>query len=45
VNKGACQQLIMYIKRYSNPVTGPVVAQRVGGGIALLLHDLGSRRG
>jgi hypothetical protein len=27
------------------PVTGPVVAQRVGRGIALLLHDHGTRRG
>ena len=27
------------------PVTGPVVAQRVGRGIALLFHDRGTRRG
>ena len=27
------------------PVTGPVVAQRVGRGIALLLHDRGTRSG
>ena len=31
--------------RYSVPVTGPVVAQRVGRGIALLFHDHGTRRG
>jgi hypothetical protein len=28
-----------------NPVTGPVVAQRGGRGIALLFQDLGARRG
>ena len=28
----------------SNPVTGPVVAQRGGRGIALLFQDLGARR-
>ena len=27
------------------PVTCPVVAQRLGRGIALLLHDRGTRRG
>ena len=27
------------------PVTGPVVAQSVGRGIALLFHDRGTRRG
>ena len=27
------------------PVTGPVVSQRVGRGIALLLQDHGTRRG
>ena len=32
-------------KRQSLPVTGPVVAQRVGTDIALLFHDLGARRG
>ena len=26
------------------PVTGPVVAQRLGRGIALLYHDRGTRR-
>jgi len=38
----------MYIcgsKRKSVPVTGPVVAQRVGRRIALPFHDLGTRRG
>ena len=29
----------------SVPVTGPVVAQRVGRGIALIFHDRGTRRG
>ena len=29
----------------SVPVTGPVVVQRVGRGIALLFHDRGTRRG
>ena len=29
----------------SVPVTGPIVAQRVGRGIALLFHDTGIRRG
>ena len=33
------------IKRQSVPVTVPVVAQKVGRGIALLLHDHGTRRG
>ena len=33
------------IKKVSVPVTGPVVAQRVGRGIALLFHDRGTRRG
>jgi hypothetical protein len=28
----------------SNPVTGPVVAQRVGSGIALLFHNFGTRK-
>ena len=27
------------------PVTGPVVAQRVGTGIALLFHERGTRMG
>jgi len=27
------------------PVTGPVVAQRVGTGIALIFQDRGTRRG
>jgi len=27
------------------PVTGPVVAQRVGRAVALLFHDHGTRRG
>ena len=27
------------------PITGPVVAQREGRGIALLFHDRGTRRG
>ena len=27
-----------------NPVTGPVVARRVGRDIALLFHDFGARR-
>ena len=31
--------------RYSVPITGPVVAQRVGRGIAVLFHDRGTRRG
>ena len=30
---------------FSVPVIGPVVAQRVGRGIALLFHDRGTRRG
>jgi hypothetical protein len=30
---------------FSNPVTGPVMAQRGGRGIALLFQDLGARRG
>ena len=30
---------------YCDPVTGPVVTQRVGRGIALLFHDRGTRRG
>ena len=33
------------VKRESVPVTGPVVAHRVGRGIALLFHDRGTRRG
>ena len=33
------------IKGKTVPVTGPVVAQRVGRGIALLFHDQGTRRG
>ena len=32
-------------KKKTVPVTGPVVAQRVGRGIALLFHDHGTRRG
>ena len=32
-------------KKDSVPITGPVVAQRVGRGIALLFHDHGTRRG
>ena len=32
-------------KKLSVPVTGPVVAQRVGRGTALLFHDRGTRRG
>jgi hypothetical protein len=32
-------------KRYGNPATGSVVAQRVGRVIALLFHDLGTRMG
>jgi hypothetical protein len=32
-------------KRQSVPVTGPVVAQMVARGIALLFHDRGTRRG
>jgi len=30
---------------WSVPVTGPVVVQRVGRGIALLFHERGTRRG
>jgi hypothetical protein len=30
---------------YESTFTGPVVAQRVGRGIALLFHDRGIRRG
>ena len=33
------------LKRKSVPITGPVVAQRVGRGIAQLFHDRGTRRG
>ena len=33
-------QEFMYVK--CDPVTGPVVAQRVGRGIALLFHDRGT---
>ena len=33
------------IRMVKVPVTGPVVAQRVGRGIALLFHDRGPRRG
>jgi len=29
----------------SVPVTGPVVAQRLGRGVALLFHDHSTRRG
>jgi len=32
-------------KRKVFPVTGPVVAQRVGRDITLLFHDRGTRRG
>ena len=32
-------------RRQNVPVTGPVVAQRMGRGIALLFHDGGTRRG
>ena len=32
-------------KKVKCPVTCPVVAQRVGRGIALLFHDRGTRRG
>ena len=32
-------------KSKNDPVTGPAVAQKVGRGIALLLHDCGTRRG
>ena len=28
-----------------NPITGPVVAQRLGRSIAILFHDVGARRG
>ena len=34
-----------YLKRYSDPVTGQVVAQMVGRVMALLFHDRGTRRG
>ena len=34
-----------YIKCKSVPVTGTVVPQRVGRGIALLFHDRGTRKG
>jgi hypothetical protein len=34
--KGKCEVI---------PLQTPVVAQRVGRGIALLFHDLGTRRG
>jgi hypothetical protein len=30
---------------FKNPFTGPVVAQRVGRGIPLTFHELGTRRG
>ena len=36
---------ILKKKKKSVPVTGPVVAQRVGRGTALLFHDHGTRRG
>jgi len=32
-------------KKINIPVTGPVVAQRVGRGIALLFHNRGTRMG
>ena len=35
----------LLVQMESVPITGPVVAQRVGRGIALLLHDRGTRRG
>ena len=42
-------QLISKLKyiwnKVNSSVTGPVVAQRVGRGIALLFHDRGTRRG
>jgi hypothetical protein len=33
------------VLRQSIPATGPIVAPRVGRGIALLFHDHGTRRG
>ena len=36
---------VCYGDRWSVPITGPVVALRVGRGIALLFHDRGTRRG
>ena len=40
---GNCNTMIS--KRWSVPVTGPVVAQRVGRRIALLFHDRATRKG
>ena len=37
--------IVKQIKTGSVPVTGPVVAQRVGRGIVLLFHDRDTRRG
>ena len=37
--------IYIYIERESVLVTGPVEAQRVSRGIALLFHDRGTRRG
>ena len=34
----------MKLYAISDPVTGPIVGQRVGTGIALLFHDRGTRR-
>jgi hypothetical protein len=36
---------VLNYKKWSVPVTGPVVTQRVGRGIALFFHDFGARRG
>jgi len=36
---------IILKKRQSDPLTGLAVAQKVGRGIALLLHDCGTRTG
>ena len=41
IQENLCSNLLHIIV----PVTGPVVAQRVGRGIALLFHDHGTRRG
>ena len=40
-----CKNIYCIYKRSSDPVTGQVVAQRLGTGIALLFQDHGTRKG
>jgi len=44
VRRGRNVETQLLVQMKSFPVTGPVVTQRVGRGIALLFHDHGTRR-